>query len=144
MFEFRSISCPKSTSFWAWGTQSTLSSDGFCSVRGGLVFCFLCKPQSQPSLRAARRNSAESIIRLDLTRGGHQRLTGRPRLSSFHTLTFLTTYNNVYSSFYLEKCKRSRTPQCGGGECLPNVGFFCFDLFFSALIGSIVNITLAR
>ena len=46
MFEFRSISCPKSTSFWAWGTQSTFSSDGFCSVRGGLVFCFLCKPHN--------------------------------------------------------------------------------------------------
>jgi hypothetical protein len=54
---------------------------------------------SQPLLRAARRNSAASIFRFDLTRGGRQRLTGRLWLSSFHTFIFLITYTtpNAYS-----------------------------------------------
>ena len=109
----------------------------FSSGRDGWSLLFA--QTSQPLLRAARRNSAASIFRFDLTRGGRQRLTGRPRLSSFHTLTFLTTYTTPSAL----KCKRSRTPQCGEGECLLNLKILCFDFDFSALISSIVNITLA-
>ena len=117
--DFYCASCPTSTSSWAWGTQRTLSSEDFLqSGAGWLVFSV--GETSQPLLRAARRNSAAFLFRLDLTRGGRQRLTGRPRLSSIHIFEFLHNVRNI--SFALTR-KRSRTPQCGGGERLLRVDF---------------------